>query len=213
MSNIVKKYSSISEELKMLQNIKTRILEQLNLINKNIEEKKAELRRIQALASVDINLEKLVEEIKNVSGGKDINIHIQVLHISRNLDSLDKIEQANDFLNINGSNMAIDIKDSNCFSQIWYKNLHLFNSLDQIQNDGKTIFEHCLEDNLDLSFNSFGNENVVCHFDLEEVIKSKKDLVIGYANDKLLERAIYECIKKGNIENYELKHNHQKIKQ
>ena len=213
MSNIIKKESSISGELKMLENIKTKILEQLNIVNNNIAEKEAELRRIQTLESVDINLEKLVEEIKNVSGGKDINIHIQVLPISRKLDSLEKIEQANDFLNIYGSNLAINIEDKNDNSQIWYKKIHLFDSLDQIQNDGKTIFEHCLEDNLDLSFNSFGNENVVCHFDLEEVIKSKKDLVIGYANDKLLERAIYECIKKGNIENYELKHNHQKIKQ
>lgn len=150
---------------------------------------------LEEIASVKIRFGDLLEELKVISGHEITDIRLAAL--SSFADPLN-IPSTEHKMDVFGSELFIKF-DNQYF--IWYlTGFKLFDSLDDLQVDGKTLLQHCAFVNNpymitwhDLVVYS-NKEDVICHITLKNLLDSPHE-----DDDNLLQQAVFSLIENNNV--------------
>ena len=147
-----------------------------------------------ALEKLKLQLQKKKAEKRRIDSLDSVSIKIEDL--KRVLSSITGEDvniyiQPTSYSNDNDNSLegiiGIEFKNGSNTNQLRYDNLSLFDNISLREED---------------------SDEIICNFKIDEVINNKGVVVNGFGDKNLLEKGIFECIKKGKIKDYELKNNH-----
>ena len=158
---------------------------------------------LEQIESVKIRFGDLLDELKQITESDItlIDFKLSSMFISENK----LLEKFDDEMRFFGSNL--DIKFANDEDFLSYRRLFIFDSVEDMQADGKTLLEHCSfsplfkDDALGYMVVDKDIEDIVCHFSLDNIFSAK-----FVDNSSLLEQAVYSLIEKDKILDIEYKH-------
>lgn len=168
----------------------------LNSVSKELEMCYKRKSDLEGIESVKIKFGDLLKELKSMSGHEITDVRL--IALSSFADPCN-IQETETKMNIFGSRLFIKF-DNQTF--IWYlTGFKLFDSLNDLQADGKTLLQHCAFVNdasmpngwHDLEVYS-NKEDVICHINLENFLNSAHE-----DDDNLLEQAVFSLIENNNV--------------
>ncbi len=158
---------------------------------------------MEQIESVKIRLGDLLDELKEITESDITLIDFKLCsmfhseHIS--------LEEFDDKMGFFGSDLDINFANDEDF--LSYRRLFIFDSVEDMQADGKALLEHCSfspafeDDALGYMVVDKDIEDIVCRFSLDNIFSAK---VVD--NSSLLEQAVYSLIEKDKVLDIEYKH-------
>lgn len=186
----------LDSEIKRLVARKKDLRRALDGIIKELNECYEKMAMLEQIEGVRIRFGDLLEELKAISGHDITKVKLYALQAFANPLDIEKAEKNMRFF---GSQLLI--KFDNDYLICYFSGLKIFDKLDELQADGKTLLQHCAFTNEAINPTSFhdlevylNKEDVICHFNLENFLNSPNQ-----DEDGLLEQAIFSMIEKGNV--------------
>lgn len=169
---------------------------QLNSISEELSMCYKRKATLEEIASVKIRFGDLLEGLKVISGHEITDIKLVALPSFANPLDIPRTEYE---MNIFGSQLFIKF-DNQYF--IWYlTGFKLFDNLDDLQVDGKTLLQHCAFVNsasMPTTFHDLvvysNKEDVICHITLNNLLNSPHE-----DDDNLLQQAVFSLIENNNV--------------
>ena len=186
----------LDSEIKRLVARKKDLRRALDGIIKELNECYEKMAMLEQIEGVRIRFGDLLEELKSISGHDITKVKLYALQAFAN--PLD-IEETENKMRYFGNQLVINFDNDYL---IWYTcGFSMFDSLSDIQADGKTLLQHCAFTNEAPNPTAFhdlevylNKEDVICHFNLKNLLNS-----VNPDEDGLLEQAIFSMIEKGNV--------------
>ena len=209
------------EELKYLKEMLKALEEKLKPIKQNIHEKEYEINRINTLLDLNgygedkiitVKLGDLINELSILSGIDSFEIEASfktgIYVIGEN--PVDKATLLKHNQKLDRRIMSLTLRGGKRHNdnQFIYVYLNTPMNFDEIQADGKTLYEHCeavwgyaddiewkyIETSLEVYYDI---KDIICHFNLNEIMKKAEYENTYYPKD-LLTNALLNCAEKYN---------------